>query len=231
MLLLKHYHGHYHVCALTNTVPFRPTLRSHVTRLSEAKSLSFVMGHATFWRQWQLIFRAFRPKILPKTAISKRFSSCHATWQRPKSCASPCGGHRSQAAKTWSKWYSKFWGKLFWSLLYPSNVMCYMHCMIVLAILSWTNGQYEAKICTLCSFRYCSVCALPNTQNFVASSFETYHSHQMWCVTFIAWWYWWWYPLQIGDILPKSACVTGGFPSQAILRNLIQALLIHTLYI
>ena len=49
--------------------------------------------------------------------------------------------------------YLEFWGKLFWSLLYPSNVMCYMHCMIVLAILAWTNDQYEAKICTLWSFR------------------------------------------------------------------------------
>ena len=29
--------------------------------------------------------------------------------------------------------------------------MCYMHCMIVLAMLSWPNAQYEAKICTLCS--------------------------------------------------------------------------------
>ena len=35
--------------------------------------------------------------------------------------------------------------KLFWSLLYTSNSMCYMHCMIVLAMLSWTNGQYKAK--------------------------------------------------------------------------------------
>ena len=45
----------------------------------------------------------------------------------------------------------EFWNKLFWSLLYPSNVMCYMHCMIVLTMLSWPNAQYEAKICTLCS--------------------------------------------------------------------------------
>ena len=36
---------------------------------------------------------------------------------------------------------------------------------------------------------------------------------------------------QIGDILSKSACVTGGFPSQEILGDLIQALLIHTLCI
>ena len=35
-----------------------------------------------------------------------------------------------------------------------------------------------------------------------------------------------------GDIhIVKSACVTGRFPSQAILGDLIQALLIHTLYI
>ena len=65
-----------------------------------------VTGHTTFWRQWQLIFGAFRPKILPKTAISKRFSSCHTAWQQLKSCASLRGGHRSQAANTWSKWYS-----------------------------------------------------------------------------------------------------------------------------
>ena len=66
----------------------------------------FVTGHATFWRQWQLTFRAFRLKILPKMAISKRFSSCHAARRQPKSCASLRGGHRSQATKTWSKWYS-----------------------------------------------------------------------------------------------------------------------------
>jgi hypothetical protein len=48
--------------------------------------------------------------------------------------------------------YLEFWGKAFWPSLYPSNVMCYMYCMIVLAMLSWANGQYEAEICTLCSF-------------------------------------------------------------------------------
>jgi hypothetical protein len=31
--------------------------------------------------------------------------------------------------------------------------------------------------------------------------------------------------------LSKLECVTGGFPSQALLGDLIQALLIHTLYI
>ena len=49
--------------------------------------------------------------------------------------------------------YLEFGDKLLGSLLYPSNVMFYIHCMIVLAILSWTNDQYEAKICTLHSFR------------------------------------------------------------------------------
>jgi predicted membrane protein len=40
-----------------------------------------------------------------------------------------------------------------------------------------------------------------------------------------------WYSLLIGDILSKSACVTGEWPSQAIPGDLMQALLIHNLYI
>ena len=44
--------------------------------------------------------------------------------------------------------YLKFWGKLLWSLLYPSNVMCYMHCMIVMAILS-TNMKLKSAHCAV----------------------------------------------------------------------------------
>ena len=103
----------------------------------------FVTGHATFWRQWQLIFGAFRPKILPKMAISKRFSSCHAAWRRPKSCASLRGSHRSQAAKTWSKWYSiSYWS---WSWNRCCNLwglQCSQACNPAMVRIScWTSSN------------------------------------------------------------------------------------------
>jgi len=53
----------------------------------------FVMGYITFWSLWHNIFEAFEAKILPKMEI-------------PKRCSSLCGGHRSQAMKSWLKWYS-----------------------------------------------------------------------------------------------------------------------------
>jgi len=43
--------------------------------------------------------------------------------------------------------YLKFWSKLFWPLLYTSNTMCPVHCMMVLAPISLSNGWCKSKIC------------------------------------------------------------------------------------
>jgi len=42
--------------------------------------------------------------------------------------------------------YLGFWGKLFWALLYTSNMMCSVHCMMVLTMESLRNRWYIVKI-------------------------------------------------------------------------------------
>jgi len=74
--------------------------------ITHAQSYPFVTGHITFWSLWHNISGAFGAKILPKMEILKRIWSCHATGWQLKRCSSLHGGHRSQAMKSWSKWYS-----------------------------------------------------------------------------------------------------------------------------
>ena len=69
--------------------------------------------------------------------------------------------------------YFEFWGKLFWSLLCPSNVMCYMHCMMVLVMVSPPKRWYIVKIC-MCHWW---VSITGNTCRFDASSFDPYSAH------------------------------------------------------
>ena len=94
--------------------------------------------------------------------------------------------------------------------------MCYMHCMIVLAImkLKFAHCAVLGNVVYVCSpiLRILWQAFLSLTIPIKCDVLHALHDG-------------------IGDILSKSACVTGEFPSQAILGDLMQALLIHTLYI
>ena len=69
--------------------------------------------------------------------------------------------------------YSEFCGKLFWAFLYPSNVMYYMHCMLVLMMVFPQNGWYIVKIC----MHHWWVSITGNTWEFDTSSFDPYSVH------------------------------------------------------
>ena len=71
---------------------------------------SSVTGHNSDWRDGQkfsapvvllLLLTINSPKICPK-----RWSGCHTSSHVSKRCSSLCDGHRSQGAKSRSKWYS-----------------------------------------------------------------------------------------------------------------------------
>ena len=65
------------------------------------------------------------------------------------------------------------WSKLFWSLLYPSNVMCSIHCMMVLVMMFPPNRLYIVKIC-MC--HWC-VSIKGNTLRFDVNFLEPYSIH------------------------------------------------------
>jgi len=69
--------------------------------------------------------------------------------------------------------YSEFCGKLFWALLYPPNVMCYMHFMMILVMVFPPNRWYMIKIC-MCHWW---VSITGNTWRFDASSFDPHSVH------------------------------------------------------
>ena len=69
--------------------------------------------------------------------------------------------------------YSEFCGKPFWALLCPSNVMCYMHCTMVLVMVSPPNRWYIIKI-SMCHWW---VSITGNTWVFDISSFDPHFVH------------------------------------------------------
>jgi len=69
--------------------------------------------------------------------------------------------------------YSEFCCKFFWALLYPLNVMCYMHCMMVLVMVFPPNRWYIIKIC-MCHWW---VSITGNTWRFDTSSFDPHSVH------------------------------------------------------
>ena len=69
--------------------------------------------------------------------------------------------------------YSKFCSKLFYDLLFLSNVICYIHYMMVLTMVSSPNRWYIVKIC-MC---YGWVSITGNTWTFDTSSFNPYSIH------------------------------------------------------
>ena len=74
--------------------------------------------HMEWWVQWTMM-----------TAF------WHFIWHLRHFWASPL-------INTWN-----FWSKLFWPLIYTSNTMCPVHCMMVLALISLSNGWCKSKIC------------------------------------------------------------------------------------
>ena len=69
--------------------------------------------------------------------------------------------------------YSEFCGKLFWDLLFLSNLMCYIHCMMVLLMVSPPNRWYIVNIC-MCHWW---VSITGNIWRFDTSSFDPYSVH------------------------------------------------------
>ena len=69
--------------------------------------------------------------------------------------------------------YSEFRGKLFWALLYPLNLMCYMHCMMVLVMVFPPSGWYIVKICTC----HWWVSITGNTWRFDTSTSDSHSVH------------------------------------------------------
>ena len=69
--------------------------------------------------------------------------------------------------------YSEFCGNLFWALLCPLNVMCYMHRVMVLVMVFPPNRWYIVKIC-MCHWW---VSITGNTWRFDTSSFDPYFVH------------------------------------------------------
>lgn len=69
--------------------------------------------------------------------------------------------------------YLEFWGKLFLALLYTSNMMCSVHCMMILHIESLRNGWYLVKIC----MHHCCVYIKGNTVPIDVNSFVPSYKH------------------------------------------------------
>jgi len=69
--------------------------------------------------------------------------------------------------------YLEFWGKLFWALLYTSNMMCSVHCMMVLTMESLRNRWYIVKI----HKHNCCVSVKGNTVLIDVNSFVPLYMH------------------------------------------------------
>ena len=69
--------------------------------------------------------------------------------------------------------YPECCGKLFWDLLFPSNVMLSIYCMMVSVMVSPPNRWYIVKIC-MCHWW---VSITGNTWRFDTSSFDPYYVH------------------------------------------------------
>ena len=75
--------------------------------------------------------------------------------------------------------YLDFWGKLFWALLCTSNMMCSVHCMMVLPMVSLRNGWYMVKIC----MHHSCVPIKGNTVLIDVNSFVSLYMHIGWSLT------------------------------------------------
>jgi len=77
--------------------------------------------------------------------------------------------------------YLEIWCKLFWALLYTSNVMCSMCQLIRTTTTSLWNEWYGVKK-TLYKFNHCVVPAVTNIWKFDVNSFGPSNMHLMWCI-------------------------------------------------
>ena len=67
----------------------------------------------------------------------------------------------------------EFWGKLFWLLLYPSNMMYSMHCMMLFVMMFPQNRWCMVKICTCHQW----VSIRGNTLKVDVDSFDPHSTH------------------------------------------------------
>jgi len=82
--------------------------------------------------------------------------------------------------------YLEIWCKLFWALLYTSNVMCSMCQLIRTTTTSLWNEWYGVKK-TLYKFNHCVVPAVTNIWKFDVNSFGPSNMHLMWCIQCVKW--------------------------------------------